>query len=35
MAEIIAQLNTLTWPGAIGLAALCALSGWLAYLMQK
>jgi hypothetical protein len=35
MIEIINALNTLTYTGAIGLASLCILSGWVAYLIWR
>lgn len=35
MSELIAALNTLTLPGAIGLCAVCALAGWVAYLILR
>lgn len=35
MIEAITALNTLTWPGAIGFVSVCALLGWVAYLIWR
>ena len=35
MIAIINALNSLTYPGAIGLFVLCVFGGWIAYLIWR